>query len=888
MRPVETRLYRLLLLAFPERVRREFGGDMLRMLDDRLAEARAGGTQVWRVWIAAAVDSLSQGIAERWTPFHTGARAVRHETRRWRWWMHAMRQDIRYALRLLIKQPGITAIAILTLALGIGANTAIFSAVNAVLLRPLPYPDEDRLVMIWEKRPTEGVFDNVVSPADFLDWQHMQQAFDAIAGMTPVTADLTGAGEPVRLSAGFVSPPFFDILGVKLPLGRTFRSEEATIGQHRVVILGDKLWRERFSGDPAIVGRRILLNSVPHEVVGVLPATFEFPDTELELWAPLALVGGPRLPSRTIHFLNVYGRLKEGMSLQQARVDMDRVGAQLAVEYPNANQNHSAHVAMLRDELQAPVRDGLLALLAAVGFVLLIACVNVANLLLAKAASRRREMAVRAALGAGRWRLAGQALTESVMLAFLGGLAGLVVARWGIGLLRQLTPGGIPVLGADRVQLDPTVLCFTLGLSIATGLLFGILPAWQLASQDVNESLKDGGRSPAGVRKRLRMTLVVSEIALASLLLVGAGLTLRSFQTVLRTDTGFRQDGLLTALVSLPNPKYREDAQQVAAYDEIERRFAALPGVRSVGATSHLPLSGEDSRGGVEIEGREPTPDTPTRAHPRAVTLDYFRTMGIRLIEGRNFAPTDHSESPFVVIVNQTMANRYWPGTSPVGKRMRMGGAQAWREVVGVVADVKHWGFDRPINPELYIPQKQMVWDGLTFVLATDVDPVTLTAAVRGELKAVDPDLPLSNVRTMEAVAARSVAARRSTMLLLGSFGVLALVLAAAGIFAVMAQLVAVRSAEIGVRMTLGARPAAVMRLVLKEGLVQAALGLAIGLAGGVLVMHGFRSVLFRVSPADPVTLAAVAVLLLTTATLACMVPARRAMRVDPVQVLRS
>jgi predicted permease len=888
MRPVETRLYRLLLLAFPVRVRREFGDEMLRMLDDRLAEAHASGAQPWRVWIAAAVDAVRHGIAERWTPFHTGARAVGHETTRWRWWMHAMRQDIRYALRLLVKQPGITGIAIVTLALGIGANTALFSAVNAVLLRPLPYPDEDRLVMIWEKRPTEGVFDAVVSPADFLDWQHMQQAFDAIAGMTPVTADLTGVGEPVRLSVGFVSPPFFDILGVKLPLGRTFRPEEATIGRHRVVILGDRLWRERLSGDPAIVGRKILLNSVPHEVVGVLPASFEFPDTELELWAPLALVGGARPPSRTIHFLNVYGRLKEGMSLQQARVNMDGVGAQLALEYPDANQKHSAHVAMLRDQLQAPVRDGLLALLAAVGFVLLIACVNVANLLLAKAASRRREMAVRAALGAGRWRLAGQALTESVMLAFLGGLAGLLVARWGIRLLRQLTPGGIPVLGADRVQLDPTVLYFTLALSIAAGLLFGILPAWQLASQDVNESLKDGGRSPAGVRKRLRMTLVVCEVALASLLLVGAGLTLRSFQTVLRAETGFRQDGLLTAFVSLPEGKYREDAQRVAAYDEIERRFAALPGVRSVGGTSHLPLSGEDSRGGVEIEGREPTPDSPTRAHPRAVTPDYFRTMGMRLIEGRNFGPADHSESAFVVIVNETMATRYWPGGSPVGKRTRMGGAQAWREVVGVVADVKHWGFDRPVNPELYIPQKQMVWDGLTFVLATDVDPVTLTAAVRGELKAVDPDLPLSNVRTMEAVAAESVAARRSAMLLLGSFGVLALVLAAAGIFAVMAQLVAVRSAEIGVRMTLGARPSGVMRLVLKEGLAQAAIGLAIGLAAGVLVMHAFRSVLFHVSPADPLTLAAVAVLLLATATLACVVPARRAMRVDPVQILRS
>jgi len=406
------------------------------------------------------------------------------------------------------------------------------------------------------------------------------------------------------------------------------------------VILGRKIWQERFGSDPAVVGRKILLNSVPHEVVGVLPASFEFPDATLELWAPLAFTGGPRPPSRTTHFLNVYARLEDGITLEQARTDMDRVGAELTALYPDA--------------LRAPVKGGLLTLLTAVGFVLLIACVNVANLLLARAASRRREMAVRAAVGAARWRLAGQALTESVVLALLGGAAGLVVAYWGIELLRQITPQDVQVLGVEEVRLNPSVLGFTLLLSIVTGLVFGILPAWQLASQDVNASLKEGGRSAAGVRKRLRMVLVVSKIALASLLLVGAGLTLRSFQTVLRAGVGFSQDDLLTAFISLPAARYSTDPQRVAAYDEIERRFASLPGVRSVGGTSHLPLSGSDSRSGVAIEGREPVPDAPTRAHPRAVTLDYFKTMGIRLVAGRNFASTDHSESPFVVIVNET------------------------------------------------------------------------------------------------------------------------------------------------------------------------------------------------------------------------------------------
>jgi putative ABC transport system permease protein len=887
MRRAEELLYRLLLRVFPPQARREFGDDMARMFFDQLADARAAGRSETRIWVSAAADAMRAGLAERFVPFHSRALAAGRESRRWRWWVQAFQQDVRYAVRLLLKQPGITAIAILTLALGIGANTAIFSAVNAVLLRPLPYAEADRLVMLYEKRLKEGVIDNVVSPADFIDWSQMQHSFDAIAAFTPTTVDLTGAGEPIRLFAGAVSPPFFDVLGVVPSLGRTFLAAEATDGQHRVALLGHKLWREQYGKDASIVGRKIVLNGRPYEVIGVLPEAFEFPDATIGLWVPLSLQNGNQPPTRTSHFLAVYGRLKKGTSIEQARADMDRIGAQLEAQYPDANRNHGVHVADLRGEMQAPVKDGLLTLLAAVAFVLLIACVNVANLLLAKAAARRREMAVRAAVGAGRWRLAGQALTESVVLAMVGGVAGLLVAYWGIEVLRQITPRGVQVLGVDQLKLDPIVLAFTFVLSIISGLVFGLLPAWHLASQDVNESLKEGGRSPAGIRRRLRLSLVVSEIALASLLLVGAGLTLRSFQTVLQADPGFKQDGVLTAYISLPAVRYPDDAKQVAAFDEIERRLAALPGVRTVAATSHLPLSGQDSRTGVVIEGREPTPDTPTRAHPRAITVDYFRTMGIRLIEGRNIAASDTGDTPFVAVINETMAKRYWPGISPVGKRFFTAGGTVKREVIGVVSDVKHWGFDRPANPEMYFPQRQMVWDGLTFVLATDLDPVTLTAAVREQLKGVDPNLPLSSVRTMEEVATRSVAARRSAMLLLGIFGALALVLAAAGIYGVMAQLVALRSAEIGVRLTLGAQPLTVMRLILREGIVHAIVGLALGLGTAVIVMRAFSSMLYRVSPADPLTLVAVAVLLLATTALSCMVPARRAMRVDPVKVLR-
>jgi len=708
-------VYRLLLLFFRRRTREEYGDEMARLFADHLREARAGGRSVAKLWLAAFRDALLEGTADRLSTTGPRISTVARESRRWRWWMHALLQDIRYALRLLVKQPGTTGIAILTLALGIGANTAIFSAVDAVLLRPLPYQDPDRLVMVWEKRLREGVLDNVVSPADYLDWATLQTAFEAMAAQTVVTADLTGRGDPVRLIVGAVSPPFFDILRVRIMVGRPFRAEEATVGKHRVVILAHAIWQARFGGDRNIVGTFVTLNGNPAEIVGVLPPDFEFPDSAIEVWAPLPLMGTPQPPTRTSHYLNVYARLKPGVTLEAARADMDRVGALLQQQYPEANRNHSAHVIPLREQLSEPVQGGLLLLFGAVAFVLLIACVNVANLLLTKAAARRREMAVRAALGAGRARLVGQALTESVVLGLAGGAAGLLVARWGIDLIRALAPSQLPVLGVGRLGLDPRVLTFTLILSIGTGVLFGLLPAWHLARQNVNDSLKDGGRSPAGVRRRLRVALVVSEIALASLLLVGAGLTLRSFQSLLRSESGFDAKGKLTVFVALPASRYRDDQRVNATFDEIERRFAAIPGARAVAAAGLLPLSGDDSRTGVAIEGREPTPDAPTRAHPRPVTTNYFRTMGIRLIAGRHFTDADHPESPFVIIVNQTMATRYWPNASPIGKRVRMGGSQAWREVVGVVADVKHWGLDGRVNPEMYLPQRQMVFRSLYF-----------------------------------------------------------------------------------------------------------------------------------------------------------------------------
>ena len=890
----ETKVYRLLLQALPRQVRREFGDDMLRMFAAQLSEARAAGTGVARLWCFAVSDLIWSGIIERvsvgptrstrdWERERTGQNENLRLPEKI---MRALLQDVRYAWRLIVGQPGVSCVALLTMALGIGANTALFSAVDAILLRPLPYGEPDQLVVVWEKRAAEGVMNNSVAPADYLDWARMNTVFDATAAMMAITADLTGAGEPVRLSAAAVSPAFFDVLRVRPALGRSFRSEEARAGQHRVVVIGYGLWQGRFGADPSVVGRKVRLNGVPHDVVGVLPQTFEFPDSTIELWAPLPLEGVSQPLSRANHDLTVYARMKPGVTIEQARADMDRVGQQLSVAYPETNRRHGAWVVPLREEVTGPVRTGLLLLLGAVGFVLLIACVNVANLLLARAAARRREVAVRAALGAGRGRLVGQALTESVLLSLLGGLAGLLVARWGIDLLRQLAPAGVPVLGLDRIGLDARVLAFSFVLALVTGVLFGLVPAWQFASQDLNQALKDGARSPSGVRRRLRLMLVVSEVALASLLLVGAGLLLRSFQGVLGAEAGFKSRGVLTGLISLPESRYPGD-RKLLTFDQIEQRFQTIPGVRSVGAINLLPLGARDSRRGIVVEGYEPPPDSPTRAHPRAVTPDYFRTMSVQLATGRVFTAADRADAPLVMIVNETMARRYWPGASPVGKRVLLTGTNDWREVVGVVRDVRYWGLDRPVNPEMYFPLPQYLSGGLTFVISTDGDPASLASGAREQLRAIDPDLPLSNIRTMEEVAAKSVAARRAAMLLLSTFGALALVLAAAGIYGVMAHLVALRTSEIGVRMTMGALPRDVMRLVLKEGLVQAALGLAIGLSAAVLLMRTFRTMLYEVSPADPVTLTAVVVVLASTALLACVVPARRAMRVDPMTALR-
>jgi predicted permease len=601
----------------------------------------------------------------------------------------------------------------------------------------------------------------------------------------------------------------------------------------------------------------------------------------------MVLHGGTEEPSRTSHQLFVYGRMKPGVTLQRAREEMDRIGRDLEAQYPTLSRGHGAHVTRLDEQIANPVRGTLLVLLSAVGFVLLIACINVTNLLLARAAGRRREMALRSAIGANRGRLIRQALVECTLLAIVGSAAGLALAVWGARLLAAQVPA---VVRPDPAAVfSVPVLLFTLLVSLLAGMLAGLLPAWHAVQGDPAEPLKEGGRGAVSLRRRLRAALIVSEVALTSLLLVGAGLTLRSFQKVLGQSPGFDTASRLTLRVALPGNRYRDRDSVGRFWLDLDQRLSMLPSVRAAGATSALPLSGADGRRGVVVDGFERGPDDPpTRAHGRQVTVNYLQAIGATIVQGRGLLPSDRATAAPVAVVNETMARRYWPGRSPIGSRIRWSDQDTWREVVGVVADIKHWGLDREVNPETYSPIPQELTTSLTFVLRTDGDPAALVPAVQRHLNELDANLPLNQVRTFDEVAARSVEQRRWTMVLLASFAVLALVLAGAGIYGVMAHLVSLRTPEIGIRLTLGARPGEVMRQVLGESLLQTALGLIVGLVASQVLVRGMQTILYGVQGSDPMTLVVVGVTLALVALGASMVPALRAMRVDPVNALRA
>jgi putative ABC transport system permease protein len=887
-------LYRLCLRTLPADVRRDFGDDMVQMFRDCRDSERGRPLRLVSLWAAAMADVLTEAIGARFVRATVSRSGSASSTRFSSFkrstgvFMRSAGFDIRHGIRLLRHYPATSLLALATLALGIGANTAIFSVIDTVLLRSLPYPEPDRVVMLQEQRPRESAQPSPVSPADFLDWRSRNTSFASMAGYQPASITITGLGEPRQVMLGLVSASFFDILKTRPEAGRTFVAPDETIGQNAIVVLSHGFWQQHYGGAPDAVGKNIEVNGFSFRIIGVLPASFRFIDDSIQMWTPL--VFGPQ-PTRVSHYLDVYARLKDGVTMSQAVDEMNRIGAALQTEHPAENNGHGPKVAPIKDRYVQDVRTSLVILFAAVGFVLLIACVNVANLQLARAISRGREMAVRAAIGASRARLIGQSLIESVTLSLAGGIAGTGLAVLLLKALPAVMPARLSLVGLEDLRLDLRVLFFALALSIATGVIFGLLPALHASRPALNDTLKAGGRSTAGVRRRARIGLVVGEVALASLTLFGAGLVVRSFIAMRSQPLGFEPSNRLTMSVGLAGARYREPATRQVALEDIETRLAAIPGVTTVGAVDILPLSGGNSRQGVGIEGRERKPeDPPTRMHPRVVTPGYFEAMGIPIVQGRAFSAEDATTSMPVVIINEAAVRQYWPDGKAVGTRVMFGGTTEWRTVVGVSRDVRHWGQHQEVNPMIYWPQTQAQRSYLTFVLKSQQDPGTLTNAARAAVAAVDPRLPLSDVRTLDSLVAKSLQAERAQSVLMMSFGVLALVLAVIGIYGVTSQLVTARVHDIGVRMTLGAQPRNILMQLLAEGLWQTAAGLAIGLGAGLLLLRITAlktSLLYQIQPWDPVTIAGVVFALAGAAVAACLIPGRRAMRVDPVQALR-
>ncbi|HZS04924.1 MAG TPA: ABC transporter permease [Blastocatellia bacterium] len=803
--------------------------------------------------------------------------------------MKTLWQDVRYGLRVLIKNPGFTLVTVLALALGIGANTAIFTVVNAVLLRPLPYQQPERLVWAWGNFAQSSRA--AVSPPDFIDYRDQNRSFSHFAAFTvggESAANLTGAGEPERIPSALVTTGFFQTFGVNPLLGRAFLPDEDQAGHDHAVVLSYGLWQRRFGGDRNIIGRELAIDGENYAVVGVMPPGFQYPP-RAEMWAPLGFYH-PGMKARGAHFLRPVARLKPGVTREQAQADFDLIAGRLEQQYPNTNKGWSLKLVPLDEVIiGGSMRLALWVLLGAVGFVLLIACANVANLLLARASARQREIAVRRALGASRLRVIRQLLTESMLLAALGGIVGTLLAVWGVDLLVALSPGNIPRVG--EISVDGRVFAFTLLVSLLTGVIFGLVPAWQSSRTDLNEALKEGGRSSAagGGRYGVRNLLVVAEIALALVLLAGAGLLIRSFRHLQQVSPGFNPAGVLTARIDLSEARYREPQKRVIFFSQVLERTRTLPGVEAVGMISELPMSGQLNDTNFTIEGRWPlVAGQENDADIRRVSDGYFTAIGIPLLRGRHFTGQEVTENRPVVIINQALAAQYFPGVDPVGKRLiiETGEPQpAAREIVGIVGDVQHFGLGQGLPAEMYIPSLRFPWANM--VVRTATDPPALAPAIRSQVLAVDPDQPVSNFRTMEQLISTSVAQPRFQTRLLTIFAAVALALAVVGIFGVMSYAVSQRTHEIGIRMALGAKRGDILKLVIGQGMVLAASGVAVGLAVAFALTRVMRNLLFEVSATDPLTFVAITLLLLGAATLACLVPARRATRTDPIIALR-
>ena len=797
-------------------------------------------------------------------------------------------QDLRYGLRTLLKNPGFTLVAVLTLSLGIGANTAIFSVVNAVLLRPLPFAEPERLVWLWDTQPQLPTAP--ASLPDFLDWKAQNQSFEHLAAFQSGSMFLD-TGDGMRdTPVGLVTPETFALFRVSPILGRTFTDEETLPGRFRVAVLSHGMWQSRFGSDPNVLGRTMDVSGAPYTIIGVMPEGFSFPD-RAEFWRPLPI--DPNKLDRGPHYLRVVGRLKPEVTLAQAQAEMSALASRIAEQYPEKIAGHGVKLELLRDVVVGDIGPALFVLLGAVVFVLLIACANVANLLLARVGVRQKEIAVRTALGASRLRIVRQLFTESMMLSVGGGAAGLLIAVWGVNWLVSLAPKTIPRV--HEIAVDPRVICFTLLISVATSLLFGLAPALQASKPDLTDALKEGGRSSAGLaRNRLRSVLVISEVALSMVLLIGAGLMIRSFAKLNQVDPGFNPDRVFTMGVTLLRSKYPEEERVASFYSQLLERAAATPGVVSAGAISDLPLLGSNTSDSFTIEGRPPVAkqeEPSTEYH--VVTPRYFESMGIPLLAGRDFAWTDTKQSPNVVVINQAFARRHFAGESPLGHRLRLQGQE--RDpllIVGVVGDVRQLGLDKQPVPEAFVPFLQdplseTYQRSMTIVARTQSDPGAVAGSLRAALTSLDKSLPVYDLKPMTEYLRDSLARRRFNLILLTAFSGVALALAAVGIYGVISYGVTQRTHEIGIRMALGAEKGDVLWLVVRQGMLMALGGVAIGLLASFALTRLMETLLFGVSVTDPLTFSVIALLLTSVALLACFIPARRATKVDPMVALR-
>jgi len=819
--------------------------------------------------------------------------------------MESFWQDLRYGARMVRKQPAFSVIAVLALALGIGANSAIFSVVNALLLRPPPFKNASRLVYVWETNPKIGLDRAIVSPPDFADWREQNEVFEHISAFRTWFYRLSSGGDPEQVWGVRTSASFFELLGVEPLVGRAFLHEEEQPGRDQVVIISHALWERRFGADSNLLGQTITIDDRPFTVIGILPFDFDLFGRKraYDIWMPFDFERGRS--RRDDYSLMVFARLKAGVKLDQAQVEMNAIAERLERQYPETNQNRGVKVITLQENQALNLRPALLILLAAVGFLLLIACANVANLLLARAATRQREIALRMALGASRLRLIRQLLTESVLLASLGGAFGLILAWWGLDLLRAALPAGVDEIPrGDWIRIDPKVLGFTLLISLVTGVVFGLAPAVQISRPNLNETLKDGGKSLAGGRRgsRLRDSLVVTEVALATVLLLGAGLMLRSFDKLLAVEPGFDPENVLTMQVWLPETKYTDGDKIAAFYQQTLERIREVPGVRSASGINFLPLSGWGDMTGFAIEGRAaPPPGQEPVAEYRVIDSDYFRVMGIPLLKGRPFDQHDREEAHGVALINEAMARRYWPGDDPLGKRIRPDfpetrtpwrprAGKAWLTVVGVAGDVKEVKELGPIDetpPEFYLPYPQNPSALMRLVVRTDAEPMNLVSALRREVLDVDKDQPFTEIKSMKQFISESVFRRRFNTVLLGIFASVALVLAVVGIYGVMSYSVMQRTREVGIRMALGATARDVLSMIVGQGMKLSLAGVGIGLAAAFALTRVMRTLLFGVSATDTLTYVVVASLLAAMSLVACYVPARRATRVDPMEALR-